>query len=275
MSIKLPDSVPLHRGLIREFHDIRVSDVSSSFVSCQKEIYDTLMFFLESGIDYEDLCPLVKSNCDTYIQLLEQEEESQGFQTKFKTIKENYKEMTESCEVFDLDTMDRYAERDITAPQLSKLLKEANDGYIPKIKISITMVDRILRAFPYIWKDPKCILPDSLLGDGFNNDANEDEIEMAGGSIELTCPITTLIYEEPMISKKCQHTFDKSGLTEYLKNSDTNRYMEKDCAKDGCSKKISMDDFSPDTIMSLRCKIYQIKRNENNNNMKLEALDVL
>lgn len=123
---------------------------------------------------------------------------------------------------------------------------------------------KILKVLPYIWNDPTCVIPD------LQNPADEDDLQIEGGKIELTCPITCKPYEAPLISRKCNHVFDRDGIQNYLQG-----YTTRDCPQAACSQVVSMRDFVRDPIMELRCKIAKMKESQEQDKRSSQAIDVL
>ncbi|KAH3900425.1 uncharacterized protein SCODWIG_01242 [Saccharomycodes ludwigii] len=127
---------------------------------------------------------------------------------------------------------------------------------------------KVFKCLPLLLKDPMCVLPDDEENNINNND--DDDVKVAGGTIELTCPITCRPYAYPMISRKCNHVFDKDGLTNYFQSNEDGNQIK--CPQGACKAYLTMSDFIKDDIMDLRCKIYKNiskknKLNKNNDNI--------
>ncbi|VEU21535.1 DEKNAAC102423 [Brettanomyces naardenensis] len=52
-----------------------------------------------------------------------------------------------------------------------------------------------------------------------NDKDDDDDIEVEGGKISLECPISHDLIEDPVKSTKCGHTYDKTAVLHYLRNS--------------------------------------------------------
>ncbi|KAI0174230.1 zinc-finger of the MIZ type in Nse subunit-domain-containing protein [Pestalotiopsis sp. NC0098] len=93
-----------------------------------------------------------------------------------------------------------------------------------------------------------------------NHDSGEDEEEeeedddliVAREKKDIRCPLSLVIMQEPFTSSKCNHTFEKTAIMEFLR-SQPGRSTR--CPQTGCSKEVSIRDFSLDHSM-----LRQIKR---------------
>ncbi|KAI4604228.1 hypothetical protein KJ359_000359 [Pestalotiopsis sp. 9143b] len=93
-----------------------------------------------------------------------------------------------------------------------------------------------------------------------NHDSGEDEEEededddliVAREKKDMRCPLSLVIMQEPFTSSKCNHTFEKTAIMEFLR-SQPGRSTR--CPQTGCSKEVSIRDFSLDHSM-----LRQIKR---------------
>lgn len=106
-----------------------------------------------------------------------------------------------------------------------------------------------LQQHAFVVQHPQAPLPNHLSGSANNANEDEDEIEVEGGKIELVCPIARQQYQNPIISKKCRHTFSKASLVQYLRSNRT-------CPISGCGAYLELRDFEKDTLMDLRVSSY-------------------
>lgn len=269
---KVPEVLPLHPKANGILYDIRISDLDSTFKLCEKEISETLEQLLEIVPDYQTLNPLIKNISDAFSILQKEKSEYKKVRSALKDAKREYVDRYREHPQVTLDTWDHYSQNESDFRGLYATLEEhvKNNQTDANDLSDVDPKERILRVLPYIWNDPRCVLPDDIL-DGHTTAENnrEQDLQIEGGQIELICPITCKPFEEPLISKKCHHTFDKAGITSYLAGGTDGK---RDCPQAGCNQVLSIQDFEPDPVMTLRCKIAKIQQGEKD---EYEGLDVL
>ena len=236
----IPKSVPLHPKSGKYFHNLHARDLSNIYQQCYKQIDETINQLVDStspstiGIEEQ-----VADITSTYKLLSTYESESNSFDEHIKDLKKNFKQSSDACPQIDLSTWDKYRTGELTAPKLSELYLNMPTPE-PATMVNNTDTLKILKVLPYIWNDPTCVIPD------LQNPAGEDDLQIEGGKIELTCPITCKPYEAPLISRKCNHVFDRDGIQNYLQG-----YTTRDCPQAACSQVVSMRDFVRDPIMAV------------------------
>jgi len=82
---------------------------------------------------------------------------------------------------------------------------------------------------------------------------------------DLKCPITTGLLIQPMVSKKCGHTYSKSSVQQYFSRT------PKKCAVFGCSQMLTTADFKRDIAKETALKEYKRRQQRATQN---DALDV-
>ncbi|PVU91359.1 hypothetical protein BB561_004426 [Smittium simulii] len=88
----------------------------------------------------------------------------------------------------------------------------------------------------------------------FEEDEDEDII-IASSTVGFKCPLTTMYLVEPMTSKKCNHNYSKSSITEFL------RRETKPCPVTGCGASVSMSDLYENKILDNRVQRHlRVKR---------------
>lgn len=87
------------------------------------------------------------------------------------------------------------------------------------------------------------------------DDDDDDDIAYGPAVTSTRCPVTLLPFQEPITSKKCKHTFEKSAIASMFRGQG-----EKDCPMGGCVKKLTFADFHEDPIM--KRKIERAKQRE-------------
>ncbi len=62
---------------------------------------------------------------------------------------------------------------------------------------------------------------DAAQNDEQDNDSSSSDIEIARERISIKCPITFLPFTDPLTSTKCPHSFDRAGITDMLRRTQT------------------------------------------------------
>ncbi|EJS44068.1 mms21p [Saccharomyces arboricola H-6] len=261
----IPQSVPLHQQAGKYFHTLHSQDLSNLYQQCYKQFDETINQLVESASpSTADTGKQIADITGAYKLLSTYELESNSLHNDIKDLKKNFKLLSDSCPQIDLSTWDKYRTGELTAPKLSDLYLNMPGPEPTGTAANNTNTLKILKVLPHIWNDPTCVIPD------LQNVPGEDDLQIEGGKIELTCPITCKPYETPLISRKCNHVFDKDGIKNYLQG-----YTTRDCPQAACSQVVSMRDFVKDPIMELRCKIAKIKDSQEQDKKNNQAIDVL
>lgn len=127
-----------------------------------------------------------------------------------------------------------------------KKLSELKSKYLEANNQQSKMAIRTFKQMIFVAVYPERPLPLSLEKDSAADD--EDEIEVEGGKVDLTCPISRDLYVKPHKSKICGHTYDLEALKIYLRNSH-------ECPE--CGRPLSMKDVEPDYVMQTRVECYK------------------
>ncbi|GAV54405.1 hypothetical protein ZYGR_0AL01370 [Zygosaccharomyces rouxii] len=236
-------SVPLHLRC-KEFHSLKVVEIDGFVQNLKRQLIQSLEQIVKDS-DSNELDSLIKDVCQNYKELRANEESSVRLQRQVSEAKQQYKRLSETLPPLSIETWDQYARE--PAPSLKDFMTQDVEAELP-----LTQEDRILRALPHVWQDPQCLLPDDTEG---------DDLQIRGGRIELVCPITCKPFENPMISTKCGHVFDSSGLSNYFES-----YPSRDCPQGACLQKLTLRDFKVDELMKLRCLLHlkKVRQEETN-----------
>ncbi|KAG0658244.1 hypothetical protein C6P45_002225 [Maudiozyma exigua] len=266
MSKLIPGQLPLSNHAIKDLTKIRIEDSQNLFSQCNEELREIMDQYMQNVTDTEELKPMFQTLSECSEKLGQQERKYNQLGNNLELAKRQYIKESEGNQPVTFDTWNSFVNDSTNIPNLQSLLAEDRSSQLKERSLgqqNLRHVEnsKLLRVLPLIWDNPRCIIPD-------DND-EEDDLMIDGGIIELTCPITCKMYEEPLISNQCGHVFDKSGLQEYFRTERT-----RDCPQTGCSKHLRINDFIPDPIMKLRCRIAAVKEKEQETK-EAEKLDVL
>ncbi|KAG7691407.1 hypothetical protein KL930_005293 [Ogataea haglerorum] len=142
-----------------------------------------------------------------------------------------------------LEDLERYAHMEDIPSQVHDLYQEVLSANVTEsasanellVKTETTEIDKKL----FVAINPTEPIP-------FNDQEDDDEIEVGGGKVNLTCPISRLIMKNPVKNKKCGHTYDKASLA---------NYNSTDCPE--CGATIQKSELVEDTLMKIRIACYE------------------
>ena len=90
---------------------------------------------------------------------------------------------------------------------------------------------------------------------------NDEDFEEMGERISTKCPLTLQDFQEPVTSKKCPHSFEKSAILELIRNvrpptRGRNQGWTQDieCPVGGCSSRLMKDDLEDDIRLKMLIK---------------------
>lgn len=282
----LPDCLPLHQNSQTELFELSIDDDLDFLKISGQEMLTTINQIIDcSNIKGLNPIELIKSLEVSQKNVIKQNEQMQSSKERLNEARNKYKRDSTNFLKKNKDWYSNVANMnntDTISSQLSTLYEQSATDSSDTTTVTnerrtsnnmtekdqTDKINEILRVLPYIIKDPTSVIPD--VNDTDN--AENDELEIEGGNIELICPITFKTYQKPMISKKCGHVFDYDGLMDYFQN---NSIQIRDCPQAACGKKLEIKDFELDDIMVLRCKLAKIKEVQEEASKNEEALDVL
>ncbi|KAH0538013.1 hypothetical protein FGG08_005374 [Glutinoglossum americanum] len=92
---------------------------------------------------------------------------------------------------------------------------------------------------------------------------DDDDIEIEGERISLTCPLTLLLFKDPVSSKKCPHSFERNAILPMIENSEARiggfRRGEGERAVKCpvCEQMITVNDLYSDKVLLRRIKRHE------------------
>ncbi|SCU91304.1 LAME_0E12002g1_1 [Lachancea meyersii CBS 8951] len=236
----VPETVPLHPAVADELKRWKPRDLAALFNDTRAHFTTTLAQTVET--DVLSAGGAVERLAAVYGEFQELRERQTALEQRVQDARARYVAASAAMPTVTWENWDQYREGALSAPRLGEVFEEAS---VALARTSPDSLASLLRALPYILQDPRCVVPD---------DQHED-LHIAGGRIELTCPITCRRYTQPMVSRKCGHVFDYSGIHQYLHGDAST----KDCPMTGCGQKIAMRDMVRDEVMELRCRVDQAR----------------
>ncbi|CEP62249.1 SUMO ligase MMS21 LALA0_S05e01222g [Lachancea lanzarotensis] len=240
----VPEAVPLHREVAQELQEWKPRDLSGLFNDIRGHFSQTLTEAVEEG-NMMDKTVLALSEAYKDFQTLQQRQSILA--SRVSDTRARYVASCNELPEVTWENWDMYREGALQAPQLHQVFAET-PGRNPTVSKDQTSI--LFHAIPYILRDPHSVVPDPKS----NDDDDDDELQIAGGRIELTCPITCKPFEKPMVSRKCGHVFEFEGFQQYLQGQPS-----KDCPIPGCDQKLSGRDLVPDQVMEMRCRVSKVQ----------------
>ncbi|KAH3660499.1 hypothetical protein OGAPHI_007085 [Ogataea philodendri] len=178
-----------------------------------------------------------------------------AYLTAFRKARTEILERNES--ELQLDDFEHYAQMTTVPSQIHDLYKEtlsANSKEFKSAGDRMAKADELeLNKKLFVSINPTEPIP-------FNDQEDDDEIEIGGGKVNLTCPISRLIMKNPIRNNVCGHTYDKASLA---------NYRSTECPE--CGRTFSKTDLVEDTLMKIRLAGY--KRDEKLQELQKSAAD--
>ena len=85
-----------------------------------------------------------------------------------------------------------------------------------------------------------------------DEEEDDDDLAIAREQISTKCPLTLREFEDPITSKKCNHSFERTGILEFIGG---NRTGQAQCPVSGCRETLRKSDLEVDRVI-----VRQIKR---------------
>lgn len=257
-SIDLPPYFPLNQNLVKDFE--RCARLQTKVDQTIKESINNILSqtkeYLKFVLDDENLTNMdfdskfFSYNLATLEELLKSQHESGIWKKSVEESKikirlqqrqevelnleslEYYQNQVDDVHFGDLVKKEYEEYRDIHHQETSfQTVLATNDAY------------KYLKNVTFILQNPQHPLPE---------EAEDDELEVAGGKISLKDPLSLNYFHTPLVSKKCGHIFEEDTITDYLSNHNK-------CPVDGCGAVLTRNDLKPDDIMTLRVKVYLLQ----------------
>ncbi|KAI1458676.1 zinc-finger of the MIZ type in Nse subunit-domain-containing protein [Annulohypoxylon moriforme] len=80
---------------------------------------------------------------------------------------------------------------------------------------------------------------------GEDEEDDDEDLVIEGEQLDIHCPLSMAVMQDPYTSSVCKHTFEKNSITQFL-NSQPGRRAR--CPQTGCNKEVSIKDFQPDPV---------------------------
>lgn len=268
--MELPTYFPVSSSLLPSFERLRdnstaLDDLKATQLNILKaaNTYFELLFPEDpndqwNAEDSKNTEP-IKELLDAFEKLTKAQEQTCVFNNTFNNSKRLMRERMRTEPELTLQNIDNYKSTSSDKKSFSELLEEGLAKAPPSNLANIKDQNYIfLKNATFVIDHPLDPVPD---------EEEDDDLEVEGGKIDLKCPISLNIFTEPMISKKCGHTFDKSSIQSHWKS-----HSEK-CPILGCAKYILKTDFSPDRLMALRVKSFKAQERRLENAETYDRLD--
>lgn len=269
--LTIPQYVPIPREKLQDFESLRDACLPvKELKHTEEQILQAAMDFLDQIMSSEEdtseggvdrLAPL-KRLLESFENIVQAQYTTEQFGKMFNEVKQKVRDQNRGAREFDIDSLDYYNGLDADDMMFSKLLEKKMAQLRPidiKTKYRNNPDYVYLKNAAFILDHPEDPIPD---------ENEDDDIHIEGGKVDLRCPIVMKIFENPMTSTKCGHTFSLEGVngTWQTQNAQTK------CPTPGCDKRLRKSDFKPDRLMTLRIKAYQRLQSHKGDNTQYERL---
>lgn len=140
----------------------------------------------------------------------------------------------------------------------------ALDGHTAKVKAPDVECEQQLKTLKKVGR--------AYGGDDGADESDDEEVRVdeaqETGEAALKDPLTTALLEEPVVSKKCGHSFSKATVTKYFKGAG------KKCPVFGCNQHLAVADFKRDHAKEVALKELKKKKARANQSQRNATQDV-
>lgn len=258
--LNIPEYVPIPSSMQHHF-ETKLKDASipvTDLKQTENDLLQAAVEFLDQIVETEDtagtgeeeevdrLAPL-KRLLESFETLVQTQQQTRDFQNIFIETKTAVRERSRREGELEIDQLEHFSQLDPDQFLFSRMLESKMSTAQP-VNIQRQFGDNAdyiyLKNAAFILEHPEDPLPDE-------ND--DDDLHVEGGKIDLRCPITLKLFENPLTSTECHHTFDQEGVEgTWISQQDIHS-----CPIPGCSKALRRTDFQPDRLMNLRVKCYK------------------
>lgn len=130
----------------------------------------------------------------------------------------------------------------------------------PTFDKEVATLSNHIQQIIFVATYPQNPLPSKLTKENAVED--DDELEVEGGKVDLTCPISREIYIKPVKNSNCGHSYNYDSLKIYVRSSNK-------CPD--CEARVALDCVVPDKIMEVRVRCY--KRDKKLNELIKDRFD--
>ncbi|ODV70302.1 hypothetical protein HYPBUDRAFT_9575 [Hyphopichia burtonii NRRL Y-1933] len=252
----LPDYVPLHQSLVREFEKTSVIPstpsklIDDNIKTLMKNVKDYIDYVIDHDhlLDSENYQAFLSSQLSILEDLLKKKFELDILKNSIDSSKKEVYLRSNQEPDLSIDSLDYYQQS--SNLQVGDLLQKEYEETKQQHLVSNSFQNilnssnqyKFLRNTSLILKDPETSLPDTS-----SNDL--EDLEVAGGKIALKDPISLNYFRDPVKSRKCNHVYEREHIVKSLES-------KRHCPIDGCEASISPNDLVPDELMQLRVKVY-------------------
>ncbi|EMC99582.1 hypothetical protein BAUCODRAFT_82793, partial [Baudoinia panamericana UAMH 10762] len=85
-----------------------------------------------------------------------------------------------------------------------------------------------------------------------DEEEDDDDIAISRATISTKCPLTLQEFRDPLTSRKCNHSFEASAITELLRGKQSVQ-----CPCGGCQQMLARDDLHRDKVLTRKIKRLQ------------------
>ncbi|KAI0836270.1 zinc-finger of the MIZ type in Nse subunit-domain-containing protein [Hypoxylon sp. FL0890] len=180
------------------------------------------------------------------------------------------------------DEDDDMADADIPGPiaLLEEAKARAADDYASKSLYEKYGVNNDYIGFKRLWHDAVHGADGKPLPDaskwfsqnrGEDHADDDDDLIVAEEHLDIHCPLSMVVMQDPYTSTVCKHTFEKDSIVQFLRTQPGGRAR---CPQTGCNKEVTIKNFRPDPVMLRRIKRRLAEeRNDDDDDDDDEAVD--
>lgn len=248
----LPQYLPLRKEYLREFEKLtsRASEAKhtdSLLTKISNQTTKYIDYSLKSKSELKPVITILKENLKCLEALIRAQYDVSIYKNSIEDSRKSIRKFQASDNELTLDNLEHYQNVSSERENFADLIQsdyERSKGVVDSDRFNELLYKnpqyKTLLNLVFILENPETPIPDTN---------QEEDLNISGGKISLRDPISLDYFKNPVISKKCRHTFDKEIMEVYLQTNN-------DCPIAGCKSKIALADLIPDKEMSIRVIVF-------------------
>lgn len=267
-----PQYFPLHESLSRKFETIQTSLVQAQSMELVDQAIQSLVKstkqYTEFILDGERSTPvkideqLLSNNLKALTNLLKTKYTLKNFNDSLQESRSRIRQESRTEQPLNLETLQAYQNESETSDKRN-FADAVTSDYSQYIQLhnqqnSFNELLRSSKDYQYV-KNVSFILshPEEALAD----EVEDDELAVEGGKVSLKDPISLKYFENPVKSRRCQHTYEQDNILSRIGEG------QNTCPIDGCRANVSRQDLQPDELMKLRVTVHLAVQHKKDSNI--------
>lgn len=246
----LPLYFPMHLSLRvnTEFAQVQlVAQINDRMAAVRKTTESFIEYIVENSHLLQDPQTLrfLGAQIDVYTRLARARYRLHALQSTLKTAHRTFLENRRDEQNLSLSNL--YVYKDVVKENfadsiIAKLDSETHSEESVSAMLAGDAALLYISNAKFVLDHPEDPLPDDLA---------DDDVAISGGKISLKDPLSLNYFVDPVLSRKCQHVYEKEHIFQLLEAQ-----LPLDCPVTGCAARLLRADLREDKLMALRVKVH-------------------